>query len=194
MLGSPPVSRETTQRSYTYEKNREQQEVDNGLIHSEYETRETAAKLPRNAENIPILMQAHDARRRIFWKSLLRSCMTNTGIIMAVVFIIALLTVGFVYIDLNIKDVCLPWIRDNRKVPWHVRIVQMIGNCLCILPITLWFPASVIMLWGFKEFKKQYLCFLSTIFMFSLSTDCVYRTVMWRKFVAFQRNVYQLVL
>ena len=111
IIGMPSISRENPQRicKLILQQDRESWEVDNGLIHREYgqETREALAELPQHAENIPILVQSSEEHRQNFCESLLRSCMTNLGMLIVAVFIIGLLTIGIVYIDLNTKDVCI---------------------------------------------------------------------------------------
>ena len=44
----------------------------------------------------------------------------------------------------------------NLTVPLRVKTLQIVGASLRLLPFIMWFPTSVVMLWGFKEFKKNY--------------------------------------
>ena len=190
----PPISRENPQRNCTliFQEDGESQEVDNGLIHREYEhqTREAPADLPQHAENIPILEQADEEHRRNSCESFLRSCMTNLGMLIAVLLIIGLLTIGVVYIDLNTNDVCIAWIRADQKILKHIKILQIVGSFFSNLFFVSWFPAIVVMLWGFQQFKKHYFSSLSVISMMSLLLICIYRTLMWNKFVKSKDNIY----
>ena len=187
---TPPMSRKNLQREYTLISvpNSEQEEVSNGLIHSEYE-QNVPTELPYYDDGTFVQTQADKTRN--FCKSLIRSIKTNLGLITAVVFILAALTVGLVFVDLNTNDVCKVWITENLNVPSHVKTVWKVGMSLKLLPLFSWFPVSIAMLWGFKEFKRDYVVCLFLCAFVPGSITCAYRNIMIHKFTNLAYNIYR---
>ncbi len=190
---TPPISRGSLQREYTLISvpNTEQDEVYDGLVHREYE-QEVPSEVPYYEDGTFVSMQT-DSRRN-FCESFIRSCKTNIVLIMAVVFILGLLTVGLVYVDLNTTDVCIEWMNKNLSVPSHVQTIQIVGMCVNLLPLFAWFPASVAMLLGFRNFKQNYLAILFFCALVPGSINCVFKIVTADKFVNVEYNfLYRLV-
>ncbi len=190
---TPPISRENLQREYSLLSvpNPEQDEVYDGLIHREYE-QEVSSEAPYYDDGTFVSIQT-DARRN-FCESFIRSWKTNIGLIMAVVFILGLLTVGLVYVDLNTDDVCMEWMYKNLSVPSHVQTVQIVGMSVRLLPVFSWFPACVAMLLGFRKFKQNYLVRLFLCALVPGSITSAYRVIMSDKFTNVVYNIYRLVL
>ncbi len=178
---TPPISSGTLQRDYSliFEENPDREEVYDGLIHREYEP-ETPAELPYYEEDISVLAQVDGKTRRIY-KSFLRSCKANIGLVMAVMFILGLLTVGLVYVDLNTTNACIEWIHNNFTVPSNVRTIRIVGMSATLLPLYAWFPTCVIMLWGFRQFKDNYLLRLILCQSVALSINIAYKVVVFDK-------------
>ena len=155
---TPPVSREQRQFRLIFDETNEQDEVHDGLIHREYEQR-TQSELPYYEGDIPASVQTDVVQpTRRFSQSFLRSLKANVGLIAAVVFILlSLLTVFTVYADFNTTDACVEWENHNHSVPTSVKNLRVVGGSIKLLPLFIWFPACVAMLWGFKEFKMNYL-------------------------------------
>ena len=192
---TPPISRENLQREYSLISvpNPEQDEVYDGLIHREYE-QEVPSEVPYYEDGTFVSMQT-DARRN-FCESFTRSCKTNIGLITAVVFILGLLTVGLVYLDLqlNTNDVCIERINKNLSVPSHVHTVQIVRASVILLPLFSWFPASVAMLLGFRKFKQNYFVSLFFCALVPGSITCVYRIVIFTRLIHVRYNfLYRLV-
>jgi hypothetical protein len=192
IIQTPPISRENLQREYTLISvpNPEQDEVYDGLIHREYE-QEALTEVPYYEDGTFASMQA-DTRRNSF-ESFIRSLKTNVGLITAVVLILGSLTVGVVYVDLNSNDACIEWMHKNLSVPAHVQILRTVGMSVKLLPLFSWFPACIAMLWGFSEFKKNYLACLFFCAFVPGSITCVYRIIMLDKFTKVAYNPYRLV-
>ncbi|CAB4045940.1 Hypothetical predicted protein, partial [Paramuricea clavata] len=170
----PSISGEDSQRESTlFKRNPEQDEVYDGLIHREYEQDEPTS----NEEDIiSVLVQDDQQPSRNFCESFIRSCKANIGLIMAVVLILGLLIVGLVYVDLNTTNSCVAWIHNNYSVPSNVRITRIAGISAALLPLFAWLPGCLVLLWGFKEFKKNYLlCLICQLV--ALSIHCVYTVV-----------------
>ena len=188
----PPISREIHQREYTliYDVNPEEDEVPNGLIHREYE-QETPPELPHyehgSLASIHTLVGAgHD-----FCESLVRSLKANVGFLIAVVFILGSLIVVIVFLDLNTNDACVEWALTNSSIPQHVRMLKMIGMSVMLVPLFSWFPVCIAMLWGYEEFRKNYLAclFVSSFVLGALC--CTYRIIMIKKFTDLIYNPYR---
>ena len=186
---APPISRESLQEEYTLISvpNIEQQETINGLIHCEYE-QEVLADLPYYEDDTFIEIQAD--RTQSFCQSFVRSCKTNIGLISAVVFILATLSVGLVFVDLNTDNVCAQWIHKNLKLSSHAKTVRQVGMSVRLLPLFSWFPVSIAMLWGLKEFKRNYFLGLFLCAFVPGSVTCAYRIIMSHKFNNLVYNIY----
>ena len=160
-----------------FESNPEREDVYDGLIHREYD-QESSAVLPYYEENVSYsdLFPAHDGRTGTnFCESFLRSCKANLGLVTAVLFILGLLTVGLVYVDLNTTNACMEWMHNNFTVPSNIQIVRIVGMSVALIPLYAWFPICIIMLWGFSQFKQNYLFCLVARQSIMLSTCMVYK-------------------
>ena len=171
VFNAPRISPENLQRDYSliFEENPERDEPYDGLIHREYEQAQVA-ELPYYEEDITFWGQNDIESRRNFCESLLRSLKTNFGLMMVAIFVLGFLIVGAVYLNLNTGNACYQWMQNNLEVPSQVQVVQMVGMVVFLLPTMLWFPVCIAMLWGFKEFRKNYLCCLCVIVLF---TECI---------------------
>ena len=187
---APPISQENLQEEYTFISvpNIEQQEAINGLIHCEYK-QEGLADLPYYEDGTFIWIQAEETRS--FSKSFVRSLKTNIGLITAVVFILGVLIVGLVYVDLNTNDVCKEWMQKNSDIPTHVQTVQNVAMSVKLLPLFSWFPLSIAMVWGFVEFKRNYLLCLFVCAFVPGSITCAYRIIMFHKFTNVIYSIYR---
>ena len=187
---APPISRQNVQREYTLISvpNSEQEEVSNGLIHSEYE-HNVPTQLPYYDDGTFVQTQAEETQN--FCQSFVRSFKTNIGLISVVVFILAVFTVGLVFVDLNTNDVCKQWTHKNLKLSSHVKTVQKVGMSVRLLPWFSWFPVSIAMLWGFKEFKRNYFKGLFVLAFLTGSVTCAYTIIMFHKFNNLVYNIYR---
>ena len=192
IIQTPPISRENLQREYTLISvpNPEQDEVYDGLIHREYE-QEAPTEVPYYEDGTFVSMQA--VTRRNFSESFIRSLKANLGLITAVVVILGSLTVGVVYVEFYSNDICIEWMHKNLSVPAHVQTLRIVGMSVGLLPLFSWFPACIALLWGFREFKKNYLACLFFCAFVPGSITCVYRIIMLDKFIKVAYNPYRLV-
>ena len=177
---APTISQESRREEYAsvFEEN---PELFNDLIHREYQQEPPETELPYYEGYI--MIEPFERPRRTSCESLFRSFKANIGLLTAVVFMSSLLAIGAVLVDLNTSDACKEWTHKNLTVPLHVRTLQMVGMSLKLLPFIMWFPVCVVMLWGFEEFKKNYLLCLCVCQLVTGSINCVYRIVMFDKFV-----------
>ena len=195
ILPTPPISREILQREYRsiFEEDPERDEVYDGLIHREYEEESPCEVPPYYEEEIPLLAQVRDGQpNRNLSQSFLRSCKANTGLLLAVVFILGALTFGVVYVDLSTTNACKEWMYHNRTVPTTVRNLQMFGLVAALVPLYLWFPVCILMLWGMREVQKNYLTGLCVCQLAALSVCCVYTVFAFDEIIA-AKTSYRLV-
>ena len=187
---APPISRENLQREYRLISvtNPEQEEAINGLIHSEYE-QNVPIEFPYYEDGTFVQMKADETRN--FCQSFARSFKTNIGLIAVVVFILAVLTVGLVFVDLNTNDICKEWMNKNLNVSTRVKTVQKVVMSVGILPSYSWFPLAICMLWGFKEFKRNYFLSLFLCAFVPASIICAYQIIMVHKFANLIYNIYR---
>ena len=183
---TPPISRENEQRQYTLinDANPEQEIVYDGLIHREYET-ETSEELPYYDSGS--MVSFHTEAKRGYCESVIRSWKANMGFLISVVFILGSLSVGLAFVDLNTSNVCVEW----KNVSQHVQTLRMIGMSMKLVPLFSWFPVRIAMLWGYEEFRENYLgCLLVSSFVPG-TLSCAYRIIMFKKFTDLIYNVYR---
>ena len=157
-----------------FEDSREDEEGYEDLIHREYEEGEKQEISYYETVDIPVLNTATRARPSIC-ESFRRSVHVNIGLLLAVV-LLGLATIGLVYLDLNTTSNCIEWRHFNHSIPASVNVLQTIGACMAVVPVYLWFPISAAMLWGLKEFKKNYLSCLYAAFLMT-AMAVVYKAV-----------------
>ena len=185
-IQAPLISHENQQLQYTlfYDTNPEQEEVNDGLIHREYET-ETSEELPYYESGS--MASIHIEAEPDYCESLIRSLKANMGFLTAAVFILASFSVGLVFFDLNTTDVCVEW----NNVSQHVQTLRMIGMSAKLVPLFSWFPVCIAMLWGYEEFRKNYLACLFVSSFVPGALSCAYRIIMFKKFTDLIYNAYR---
>ena len=190
---TPPIAREQKQFRQTLEETDEQDEVHDGLVHREYEQR-TQSEFPYSEEDISASVQTDVVQSsRHVAQSFLRSLKANVGLIAAVVFILSLFTMFAAYVDLNTNDACVQWEHHNHSVPTSIKNLRVVGWSIKLLPLFIWFPACIAMLWGFKEFKKNFFKRLLVCQLVIGSISCLLRVIMSHELTTLNYTVYRLV-
>lgn len=175
---TPPISRENLHRHYRliFEEHPDDEE-EQGLIHREYELEQTT-QLPYY-EDLDVSVSTSDEFRtnRSLCESLRRSFHVNFVLLLAAL-LLGVVTIALVYVDLNTTDSCIEWQHFNLTVPSTTKVLQIVGTSAAALPLYMWFPISVSMLWGFNEFEHNYLsCLFSSCFIAIIAM--VYRAIFW---------------
>jgi hypothetical protein len=111
--------------------------------------------------------------RRSYWESIRRSLWTTLSITCAIVVPTAF-TMAFLYIDLNTTDLCLEWQYHNNTLPFSVKRLRVIGDSVDITITNLWFPLTMVVLFGWKEFKLRFLSTFYVAFIFGETTVIYY--------------------
>jgi hypothetical protein len=96
-----------------------------------------------------------------FLQSITRSLKANLSITLAV-FLLAAIGISFIYFDLRTCDLCFEWRSGNNTTPFSIMRIKLIGDCIEGFFLNLWFPASLIILFGWSEFKQH---FFSTVYV-----------------------------
>ena len=68
-----------------------------------------------------------------------------------------LFAIGLVYFKLNTGDLCFEWKHHNNSISSFVRRWQLIGEDIDAIFLNLWFPMTLALLFGWKEFKSNYI-------------------------------------
>ncbi len=191
---APNISRENLRRYYwpIFEQCPEDKEQEQGLIHCEYEPDETV-DLPYYEElNTSVRTNTECRTSRSLCESLRRSFQVNFVLLLAVV-LLGPMTIALVYVDLNTTNSCIEWRHHNHSIPSTVKVLQIIGTCITAVPLYLWFPISAAMLWGFKEFKDNYLsCLFASCFTAALTM--VYRAVWFDQYSVITNFKYRYII
>ena len=117
---------------------------------------------------------------KTFWKCL----RTNLSIIIASIFPIGF-AIMLVYVSINTVFSCMELWRHNMTEPFVLKRVELFGDSVLWLIVSLWFPLTMIILFGWKEFKAKY---FSTIFIAVIISEFVVII----KLILFQFNVSSL--
>ena len=160
--------------SLTNEENVE--DIPPGVLHRDYEeVGESSGESSGEPLHVPVerivVVQSTRQEGRSICTSLLRSLQVNASLLFAVL-LFGFFTTALVYTDLNTSNVCAVWIEyfNHTARSTNLRILRTIGMTLGTLPIYAWFPTSVAMLWGIKEFKANYMrCFRVVLVAAALS-------------------------
>ena len=95
------------------------------------------------------------AEQRSFWKSVRKSIRTSLSTAFAVL-PLAAVTMIFLYFDLKTSDLCVEWVYHNNTLPFSVKRLRVIGEGVETILINLWFPLTIIVLFGWKDFKQRF--------------------------------------
>ena len=131
------------------------------------------ARLPNNPGYGTIPSQDTPPRCNLF-KSFLHSIWTSVAIFIAALplrFLASLL----LFADLNTVNICSGWIEHkDLRVDGAVLRWKLIGDVFVDLGLFYWFPSTMIFLFGWKEFKANYLVILVLCFS-ALSVNIIYK-------------------
>ncbi|XP_046857514.1 uncharacterized protein LOC124450905 [Xenia sp. Carnegie-2017] len=117
------------------------------------------------------------------WKTLWKCLWTNLNIIVASIIPVAF-CITLVYVAMNTAYSCLEWQNHNNKtLPLSVKRAEVFGVCVEAIVLYLWFPFTMMILFGWREFKAK---FLSTAYVGVIFGELA---VMYH-LISFQFNVY----
>jgi hypothetical protein len=83
-------------------------------------------------------------------------------------------TMAFLYIDLNTTDLCLEWQYQNNTLPLSVKRLRVIVDSIEAVIANLWFPLTMVVLFGWKEFKLRFMSTFYVGFIFGETTIIYY--------------------
>jgi hypothetical protein len=179
-LDAPRISREMSvnhndqSRWYTWQEK----------IHREYASFEQE-NYPSRVEYVQL---GYELRiKPTYTQSLLRSLKVTLSIIVAVVPVI-LIGVSFIYFDLRTCDLCSELLAQNYTLSFDVMKIRLLGNGVEVIILNLWFPMTLMVLFGWREFKSHYSLtilvgllagLLYTLYLSFLLLYGVYDTKLW---------------
>ena len=76
----------------------------------------------------------------------------------------------FIYVILNTADLCREWEHQNNTAPLFVIRIRVIGTIVEVLIISVWFPLTVVILFGWEDFKRRFFRVLKIAFIFAEAT------------------------
>ena len=88
-------------------------------------------------------------------QSLLRTLKATVTITLAVL-PLALMATAFLYWDLRVTDLCSEWVSMNHTLPFNAKRTRLIGKGFGLVLGYLWFPLTLVVLFGWSEFKRHY--------------------------------------
>ena len=151
-------------------------------IHREYDSFE------QDPSRVSYAQLGYELRiKPTYTQSLLRSLkvtftMTIAGMPLVIIAVI------LIYFDLRTCDLCSEWLVQNNTLSFDVMKIRLLGNGVEVIMISLWFPMSLTVLFGWKEFKRHYLLtilvgvlagLLYTLYLSFLLLYGVYDTKLW---------------
>ena len=123
-------------------------------------------------------------------QSLMRSLKVNLSITSSV-FILAAIGIVFLYFDMRTFDLCFEWKNHNNTIPFAVMRFKLIGDCVEDILLFFWLAASLVVLFGWTEFKKHYVLTVFVGLLFGL-LNVLYKTFLLL-FNVYDTNIVYLV-
>ncbi|CAB4020773.1 Hypothetical predicted protein [Paramuricea clavata] len=115
--------------------------------------------------------------QKSYWESIRRSLWTTLTITCAM-FVPTAFVTAFLYIDLNTTDLCLEWQYHNNTLPFSVKRLRVIGDSVEAVITNLWFPLTMIVVFGWKEFKLRFMSTFYVAFIFGETVVIYYLFVL----------------
>ena len=91
-----------------------------------------------------------------FYLKLLRGSWVSLSIILTVL-PTGILSVLILYLELNTVNVCFEYKNRNYSLPRNVTIWKALSGAVQAVLVHMWFPASLMFLFGWKKYKSNYL-------------------------------------
>ena len=121
-------------------------------IHREYSLSEEESR-PSTIEYVQLGYERQI--KRTYAQSFLRSLKVTFWMTVALLpLFITGLTI--IYFDLRTCDLCSQWRSKNYTLSFDVMKIRLIGNGVEIMILNLWFPMTLMVLFGINEFKLHY--------------------------------------
>ena len=161
LISRPPhISRQIPRRGSgsTFDESEEEDVPWVDMIHREYEEAEQELQIQTHdyTSATYVSVASESLFRRTFWQSLQRSLRANLGIVMVVI-PLGLFAIGLVYFKLNTSDLCFEWKHHNNSISSFVTRWQLIGEDIDAMFLNIWFPVTLALLFGWNEFKSNYI-------------------------------------
>ena len=187
-IDTPHVSRDKTSIVGSGVEKLDESRLWDDETQKEYGTFEDTRALPTKSEYVEIDEDEIQVKPT-FRQSMTRSLKANLSITLGV-FLLATIGITVIYFDLRTCDLCFEWKNHNNTIPFPVIRFKLIGDCIEGILLNLWFPTSLMILFGWSDFKRHYTSttyvgfliglmatlYLTYLFLFGLyDTKVVYR-------------------
>ena len=150
-LDAPQLSREMNDNASLSEQRTRYTWVDS--IHTEYVSFEEE-NLPSQTDYVQLGYELQNGPS--YTQSLLRS-MKATFTITLTVLPLVLIGMALIYFDLRTVDLCSEWETQlNYTLSFRVWRIRLIGDGVEKIIFYLWFPLTLVLLFGWSEFKHHY--------------------------------------
>ena len=113
------------------------------------------------------------SRWRNYRESIRRSLQTTLCISFAI-FPSTALILAFLYFHLKTFDLCLEWQSHNNSLPRTVNRFRVIGDGTEAVINNLWFPLTIVVLFGWNEFRQKFLYTFHVGFIFGEASVIYY--------------------
>lgn len=157
---SPQLSQANNEveRDSTLEESEENGPMWRDKIHREYKRERQFASHLTDYYTSPnyVSIGSESQITHSLWQSIWRSLQANITIIVAV-FPIGLIGIAVLYLDLNSTDLCLQWKHKYNSVPLAAIRWNLIGLNVLTTLVNLWFPITLVMLFGWAEFRSNHI-------------------------------------
>jgi hypothetical protein len=173
---------ETPRVTFQEQPNESSEKEEGGLerwpsyINEEYDNfdvcHEELGSLLRNGSSTEFSSSWRNSRRN-YWESIRRSLRTTLSVTFAI-FPLTALVLTFLYFDLKTSDLCLEWQKHNHTLPRLASQLRVIGDCILCIVNSLWFPLTIAVLFGWKEFRQKFFHTLYIALIFGETTAIYY--------------------
>ncbi|XP_046862746.1 uncharacterized protein LOC124456314 [Xenia sp. Carnegie-2017] len=178
---------ETLHESCSFEFRDVDDDAQNNFINKEYDDNNYDEMINENfgsEANQCVTNFDYCETRKKAWKSFWKCLWINFSIIVAIIIPIAF-AITLVYVAMNTTNSCRQWQKENNTLPLYVKRAHVFGGCVDSMLVYAWFPFTMILLFGWNEFKAK---FLSTVYLGVIFGELV----AIYHLISFQLNVYDV--
>ena len=121
-------------------------------IHTEYASHEQE----NCASRVEYVQVGYELRMKpSYSQSLLRSVKVTFSMMIGLPLLV-IIGIAFIYFNVRISNLCFVWKAQNYKLSFDVMKIRLIGEGIAILILNLWYSMTLIVLFGWREFKNHF--------------------------------------
>ena len=147
--------------------------------------------LPAGYNRIP---DGPSLEQKSFWKSFRKAVSTSISMAFSLVPPLVV-TIMFLYFDFNTTNLCSEWQQHNNTVPLSVIRIRVIGTIVEVLIISVWFPLTAVILFGWEDFKRRFFPVIYLLFILAEAAVIYYLFLFaFGVFHTHKYNVYAVII